>query len=133
VPNKSTQQEKRSLLIVEDQPDICLLLNIMLTGKNVEIDQVKRLSEAKEYLLSNTPDVILMDNKLPDGMGMDLIPFIRSTYPGVKIIMISGFHPAEIKDIALENGADIFLEKPFTKQQVFDAVQQLLNAPQEIA
>lgn len=100
----------------------------MLKDDKVEIEHVKTLAAAKEYLATQeTPAVILLDNKLPDGLGLDLLPFIRNTYPAIKIIMMSGYHPEVIMDVALENGADIFIEKPFNKQQIFDAVQKLLN------
>ncbi|HSC37892.1 MAG TPA: hypothetical protein VLD19_08485, partial [Chitinophagaceae bacterium] len=56
--------------------------------------------------------------------GVDFISFVKQRYPAIKIIMISGFDAAA-KDVALENGADIFLEKPFTKDQLFYAVRKL--------
>jgi DNA-binding response OmpR family regulator len=60
---------------------------------------------------------------------VDFIPVVKSAYPHVKIIMISGFD-GSVKDVALENGADIYLEKPFTKSQLHDAVMQVLHAGQ---
>jgi two-component system, OmpR family, response regulator len=116
----------KKLLIIEDEGDMCLLMNIMLTGNEMEVEHVKNLSAAGEYLKSENPSVVIMDNKLPDGFGIDYIPDIKKNYPDIKIIMISGFD-GSAKDVALENGADIFLEKPFTKQQLYDSVKSLLN------
>ena len=105
---------------------MCLLLNIMLTGKEMELDHVKSLAAAKEYLDSEKPSVVILDNKLPDGMGVDFISFIKQNYPDVKIVMISGY-AAAAKNIALNNGADKFLEKPFTKENLYKSVKELLN------
>ncbi len=116
----------KKVLIVEDEGDMCLLLNILLNGKEMELEHVKNLSAAKEYLEETQPAVIILDNKLPDGFGVDFIGFIKQNYPAVKIIMISGFDKSAA-DVALENGADIFLPKPFTKDQLYQSIKKLMN------
>lgn len=120
-PNKPSK-----VLIIEDEGDMCLLLNIMLNGKEMELDHVKTLAAAEEYLQNEQPAVVILDNRLPDGFGIDFIPLIKSKYPSIKIIAISGIDTAA-KDVALENGADIFLEKPFTRSQVYDSIHRLLD------
>jgi DNA-binding response OmpR family regulator len=119
-------KQVKKVLIIEDEGDMCLLLNILLNGHEMELDHVKNLTAAQEYLEKAQPSVVLLDNKLPDGFGIDFITFIKKNYPQVKIIMISGFDGAA-KDVALENGADIYLEKPFTKNQLFDSIQKLIG------
>jgi DNA-binding NtrC family response regulator len=116
----------RKILIVEDEGEMCLLLNILLDAKEMELDHVKYLSNAVEYLEKEHPSVILLDNKLPDGYGVDFISFIKKNYPGIKVIMISGFD-SSAKDVAMANGADDYIEKPFTKNQLFDSITRLLN------
>ncbi|MDB5205558.1 MAG: response regulator [Flavisolibacter sp.] len=116
----------KKILIIEDEGDMCLLLNIILNGKEMELDHVKDLSTAADYLKKEQPSVIILDNKLPDGFGVDFISFIKSNYPAIRIIMISGFD-GSAKDVALENGADIYLEKPFTKDQLYTSIKGLLN------
>ena len=116
----------KKALIIEDESDMCLLLNIMLNNDEVELDHVKNLSSAKEYLQSEKPSVIILDNKLPDGFGIDFIGFIKKNYPSIKIIMISGYD-ASAEDVAIHNGADVFLQKPFTKDQLYKSMMVLLN------
>ena len=72
------------------------------------------------------PSLIILDNKLPDGYGVDYISHVKKKYPSVRIIMITGFD-ASVKDVAMENGADLFLEKPFTKKEFLAAIKSLLN------
>ena len=124
--SQATLQKTKKVLIIEDEGDMCLLLNIMLNGKEMELDHVKNLTMAEEYLKKEQPSVVILDNKLPDGFGIDFISHIKQNYPAVRIIMISGYDGAA-KDVALENGASIYLEKPFTRNQLFDAIQQLIN------
>ena len=125
---KTAPQTKtaKKVLIVEDEGDMCLLLNIILNGKDMELDHVNNLVAAEEYLQQEQPSVIILDNKLPDGYGVDFISYLKQKYPSIKIIMISGFD-ASAKDVALENGADVYLEKPFTKDQLYNSILGLLN------
>ena len=123
---KLPNTKEKKVLIIEDEGDMCLLLNLILDGEDFELDHVPTLLAADEYLQKESPAIIILDNKLPDGFGIDFITYIKQKYPAIKIIMISGFDAAA-KDVALENGADIYLEKPFTRAQIFQAIETLLN------
>src|SRR6185436_2405102 len=116
------------ILIIEDEGEMCLVLNILLSDEDIQLDHVKNLSAAEEYLSGELPSLIILDNKLPDGFGVDYISHVKRKYPSVKIVMITGFD-ASAKDVAMENGADLFLEKPFTKQEILTAIKSLLNLP----
>ena len=116
----------QKVLIIEDEGEMCLVLNILLNNEDFQLEHVKSLNAADVYLAENKPSLIILDNKLPDGYGIDYISYLKKNYPSIKIIMITGYD-ASAKDVAMENGADIFLEKPFTKQQLFDSVKSLLN------
>ena len=126
--NTTLQPTKaKKVLIIEDEGDMCLLLNIMLDGKDMDVDHVKTLASAEEYLQKEQPTVVIIDNRLPDGFGIDYISTIKKNYPNIKIIAISGVDGAA-KDVALENGASVFLEKPFTKSQIFNAITDMMQA-----
>ena len=124
---KLHSKQVKKIFIVEDEGDMCLLLNIMLQQKEVKLDHAKTIAAAHEYLEKERPSIIILDNKLPDGLGIDFLSFIKENYPATKVVMISGYASASAKDTALKNGADIFLEKPFTKEQLYSSVKQLLN------
>ena len=119
-------QAAKKVLIIEDEAEMCLVLNILLDGEEMVLDHVNNLVAADEYLKKERPSVVILDNKLPDGFGIDFISFIKQKYPSIKIIMISGFD-ASAKDVALENGADFFLEKPFSRDQLYQSIKTLLN------
>jgi len=121
-----TKKEKaKKMLVVEDQGEMCLILDLILSERKLESDYVNNLLDADEYLEKNKPSVIILDNKLPDGYGVDFIPYAKKKYPGTKIIMISGFSTA--RDVAMENGADAFLEKPFSLDNVNQAIDKVLS------
>ena len=114
----------KKLLVVEDEGQIGLVLNMILSDRNFDLDYVNNLLDAQEYLEKNNPSVVILDNKLPDWFGVDFISYIKKKYPPIKIIMISGFSTA--RDVALENGADMFLEKPFSMDKVNEAIDTVL-------
>ncbi len=116
----------KKILVIEDEGEMCLLLNLLLDGKEMIVDHVNSLSAAKEFLEKEQPALILLDNRLPDGFGVDFIGFIKRQYPEIRIIMISGID-LEAQDLALEIGADGFLVKPFTKAQLHESIRNLLN------
>ena len=114
----------KKMLVVEDQGETCLLLDLILSDREFEMHYVNNLLDADEYLQKNKPSLIILDNKLPDGFGVDFISYVKQKYPKVKILMISGFSTA--RDVAMENGADAFLEKPFSMKNVNDAIDMVL-------
>ncbi len=121
----TTLQKKaaKKALVVEDEGEMGLLLNIFIDERDLDLDYVKDLLHAEEYLEREQPSVVILDNKLPDGYGVDFISYIKRKYPSIKIIMISGF--GSVRDVALQNGADIFIEKPFTRNQLYSAIHGL--------
>lgn len=118
-----TRQAKK-MLVVEDQGETCLILDLILSERNLELSYVNNLLDADEYLEKNKPAAIILDNQLPDGFGIDFITYVKKKYPGIKIIMISAFSTA--RDVALHNGADVFLEKPFSMDNVNEAIDMVL-------
>ncbi|HEY4337266.1 MAG TPA: response regulator, partial [Puia sp.] len=62
---------------------------------------VRSLSGAREFLDKQQPSLIVLDNRLPDGLGIDFIAYLKAQYPAIKILMISGVDVAA-HDAALE-------------------------------
>jgi len=125
MPAKSKPKQKvtKPILVVEDQGEMRLILDMVLQERKFRLDYANTLLAADEYLQRHTPSVVILDNKLPDGFGVDFISYIKKKFPSIKIIMISGFSSA--RDVALANGADIFFEKPFPLDEFYDAIDRL--------
>ncbi len=120
-PKTSTTSK---ILVVDDDGQMGLVLDMVLHESRFELDYVKDLLSADEYLKTNQPLAVILDNKLPDGYGIDFIVYLKQRYPSLKIIMISGFGLA--REVALENGADMFFEKPFNLDEFNDGINKLL-------
>src|ERR1700761_9583705 len=122
---KADDHANRNVLLIEDEGEMCLLLNVILDQEGLDIEHVKTLTDAEKYLDRKLPALIVLDNRLPDGFGVDYLSLLKTKYPWIKVILISGVDAAAA-DLALEAGADAFLSKPFTKAQLVAVVRKLL-------
>jgi two-component system OmpR family response regulator len=122
----AAKKEVIRILVIEDEGDICLLLELLLTGRNTVIDHVHTLMDAKDFIQREQPTLVLLDNRLPDGLGIDFIGFLKRVYPRIKIIMITGVDGIA-EEAVLATGADRFISKPFTQAQLHESISHVLN------
>ncbi|HRI21953.1 MAG TPA: response regulator [Panacibacter sp.] len=115
----------RKALIVEDDPDICYLLSGILKQKQLASSYVNTLSDAELALKKDIPDILILDNHLPDGLGVEFIGYMKINYPAIRIIMITAHDTAADRMNALNKGADYFIGKPFTRAAINDTLENL--------
>jgi len=124
---RSVMHEKLKALIVDDEIDVCYLLSSILKYKNLQASYVNSINEAKRVLKEGRHSIIFLDNHLPDGFGVNFIREIKKLDPGIKIIMITAQDTNNDKDKAYEQGVDQFIGKPFTRETIFSAIENLVN------
>ena len=124
---RSVMYEKLKALIVDDEIDVCYLLSSILKYKNLQASYVNSISEAKRVLTEDHHSIIFLDNHLPDGFGVNFIREIKKLDPGIKIIMITAQDTNNDKNQAYEQGVDQFIGKPFTRETIFSAIENLVN------
>jgi DNA-binding response OmpR family regulator len=115
------------ILIVDDEVDICYFLSRNLNKKSFDASYVNTLREARVAISERSPAIVLLDNHLPDGLGMDFASEIKIEYPDLKIVMITAHDTPNDRSIASKNGIDCFLSKPFMMTDVFDAIEHIQN------
>lgn len=101
----------KKLLIIDDEKDICSMIKSFLRKEPFNIKEAHNLEDGLIALEDFEPDVLVLDNNLPDGQGLNKIAFIKKHYPQTKLLLITAF--STIKEEALANGADGFIPKPF--------------------
>lgn len=116
-----------TVLIIDDEPDICFMLSSILKKKALASVSVHTIGEAGTYLRVKTPSLVFLDNNLPDGKGIDFLRGIKKDYPEVKVVMITAYDTYFDKTDALMRGADEFIGKPFTRQNIYDSIERLLH------
>ena len=115
------------ILIVDDEPDICYSLTRTLSKRGFITTSSHTLAEAEKELKASQPNILLLDNHLPDGRGIDFANRISHKYPDLKIIMITAHDSPEDRSKAYSNGIDFFLSKPFTINQINHIVDLVIE------
>jgi two-component system, OmpR family, response regulator len=118
---------RTKVLIIDDEPDICFLLTTILRKRNFETGFAYSLADAASVLELNMPNVIFLDNSLPDGKGVEFLPFIKNKYPLIKVVMVTANDSQADKTIAFDKGADIFLGKPLTREIINSALDSVMK------
>ena len=101
------------VMIIEDEKDLCFLLACIVKKQNFFPSCVNSLTEAKQEIKKINPEILFIDNNLPDGSGADFIGQVKEMCPRTKIIMITAHDSPKDVQKAFTKGADYFITKPF--------------------
>jgi DNA-binding response OmpR family regulator len=106
------------IVIVEDQPEIAANLQEILTNEGHNTKIAADVGAGRTAIRARQPDLVFLDIHLPDGSGLDLLDFADE----IKFIVITGTPHEESLNAAFDRGAVAYLVKPFTLQDVLDAI-----------
>lgn len=118
------------ILIVDDEPDILVILDRMLRKMNHETVQAANGKEAVRRLEEGAFDLVITDLIMPESEGIETISAVRKRWPGIKIIAMSGGgrqSPVPYLAVAATLGADATLAKPFERADLVDALRHVLG------
>ncbi|MEO7394416.1 MAG: response regulator [Chitinophagaceae bacterium] len=115
------------ILIVDDEMDICYFLSHNLSKRKFVTTSAYTLAEAEKELSVEEPYILLLDNHLPDGLGIDFASKIKNKYPHLKIVMITAHDSPQDRSRAYSNGVNYFLSKPFTINEVNRVIDVLIE------
>ena len=112
----------QTVLIIDDERDLCRLLTIALRKEKYLVDCAFNLADAKNKLLEH-PSFILLDNNLPDGSGLDYLKEHPNSFQKSRVIMITADANPETKKDALQEGIEAVLQKPFGVRAIKEAIK----------
>jgi DNA-binding response OmpR family regulator len=118
-----------SLLIVDDDPAIRMLLRASLAGRFDRIDEADSLDEARDRLAGAPPSLVLLDLVLGDDDGRVLLAEIRSGTVPIPVAVLSAHSGPEVRDECARLGAAGYIEKPFDPGSLGARVDTLLRMP----
>ncbi|MDD5686725.1 MAG: response regulator transcription factor [Elusimicrobia bacterium] len=117
------------ILLIEDDKNIKTLLEINLEGRKYNVHTAESLAKAREELNGFTPDIMILDRKLPDGDGIDFCREIRS-YEKTKhipILFLTAMSKMSDKLLGLRIGGDDYLTKPFDIEELVARVEAIFR------
>lgn len=115
---------KDRVLIVDDSADVRAILCMVLQKAGYQVEAIETLSDLKGELGGEAPEVLLLDWKLPDGDGLEILPVVRAHWPETPVIILTGFGTFEAAVEATKLGAFHFLGKPFQSEMLLSLVQR---------
>ena len=119
------------ILLVEDEPHIAEPLILALNKEGLDPTRVGTISDAREAYKNNTFDLIILDVKLPDGLGFDFCKEIRGNGDNIPIIFLPSFS-AEVDEVrGLSIGADDYVTKPFSAIALSMRIKKILVKKEE--
>ncbi len=118
------------VLVVDDEADLCELLEITLVKMGLDVDSAGSLGAARRHLRQTDYALVLTDMRLPDGFGIELVNEMASGGKHTPIAVITAFGSADNAVAALKAGAFDYLSKPVALEQLRQMVQSALRVHQ---
>jgi DNA-binding response OmpR family regulator len=126
--------EKQSyVLVVDDEPTICSLMNVFLTQKGYAVQTAKTGEDALVLFQKAFPDIVLLDISMPGMRGIDVLRRIKEIHPACGVIMLSAYGDDETIQKAINMGAYCYIQKPMELTELHDRLQELQQSLRENA
>src|SRR5690242_21732459 len=122
--NRSATAPRQQILAVDDDAIIPEIIRSFL-GQSYEVTTVTTGVEALARVRRSRVDLVVLDHRLPDRTGLDVLMELRSTHPNLPVIMLTGFGSEWICATAFKLGVTDYLQKPVSAVDLVAAVQRI--------
>lgn len=119
--------ERRLILVVDDEMDTRTFLYSLLDNEGYRVATCAEALEAIKYVARSKPDVVISDVRMPGIEGMELLAKVKQVSPKTHVILISAYGDWSMYMEALERGGDDLLLKPFTNEELLRTVGWVLQ------
>ena len=126
-----TEAHSPSILIIDDQEGIRKSFSAILEKEGYEVDAVATGQEAIKRSKSRIYNLALVDLRLPDMDGIQLLTTMRDTSPKMVKIIVTGYPSMENAIEAVNRGADAYIVKPFTMETLLRTIEEHLRKQKE--
>ena len=118
-----------TILVVEDEPDLLLVVTLMLEGAGYSVVGASNGEDALALLPREQPDLVLLDLRLPGIQGLDVLEHIRNAEPErhVPVVVVSAHASESTLQSAEELGCDGYLIKPFQQEQLLEVAARSIR------
>lgn len=126
------QDTKKVVMIFDDDPDTLMLCSIILSAQGYPVHTYKNTTDIISKVEEHAPDVIIMDNWIPEHGGIAATQLLKAheTCKDIPVIFFSANN--DIQRLAQEAGADLFFAKPFDIVDLEKIVAETIEAKKEI-
>lgn len=118
----------KQILIIEDDPALSQMLTLHFEDQGFSVHTAASCATGTDLAAAHPVDLILLDQQLPDGNGIDLLPQLLKLQPAAALIMMTGQHDLELAIHAIKAGARDFVHKPLNTDALQHTVDEVLAA-----
>lgn len=122
-----TTSSTECVLVVDDAPETLELLRRNLESEGYRVFTAPGVAEALAVLETTPVDLVITDYRMPKVSGLDLVRHVRQNLGDTEVLMITGYASIEGAIEAIKTGAEEYLSKPFTDEELFEAVRRALE------
>jgi DNA-binding NtrC family response regulator len=119
---------KAHVLVVDDQDSIRHFVSKAFESEGYTVRTTGSVRESREAIEAQMPDLVVLDLKLPDGTGIDLLKHIKRTDPEVGVILMTAFGDLETAVESMNAGAFWFVKKPFQNEELLALAARALES-----
>lgn len=119
--------DARSILVVDDDDPVRVMLARLLRTQGYSVVHAANASEARKAIERCKPDLVISDIVMPGESGIELRRDMSKRWPGVPVILISGYSSEGPAEFAARTANTAFVQKPFAADQLLSLVQQILG------
>lgn len=116
-------------LLVEDEPELGVLVQKMLCDENYIVDLAPDLAWAKEAMTSASYELVILDRQLPDGDGKGLVEFAQQRKIETRFLFLTALGETDDLVDGLDLGADDYIVKPFDPEELLARIRAVLRRP----
>jgi two-component system KDP operon response regulator KdpE len=116
-----------TVLVIDDDPQVRRFLRTLLGGQGHTVVEAATAAEGIDQMRRAEPNVVLLDLGLPDGDGLSVLAATMPDTPHVPVIVLSARGQEGDKVIALDNGADDYLTKPFGASELLARIRAVMR------
>lgn len=118
---------KGRILVIDDEAIVLTSCKRALTPEGYEIETANNPADGLKMLESETFDLVLVDLKMPDMDGIEVLRIIKEKWPSTGVIIITGYQTVGTAVKAVKLGAHDYIEKPFTPGDILNAIRKAIG------
>lgn len=119
------------ILLIEDDPTFVITIETFLGKLGHQVTSYSRISEGKTAVKKGAYDLVILDYRLPDGVGLDLLPLIKEGNPGAPVIVMTSFSDLRTAVRAMKMGAYDYITKPVVPDELKHLIEQAFSRKEQ--
>ncbi len=118
----------KKVLVVDDEAIVVHSIRKILSRKGFAVEEAFTCKDAMAQVFTNNYDLVLLDMRMSDGNGMDVLQRIKAKRPELRVVIVTGYASIDTAVEAIRNGASDYMAKPFTPDELYSITNRVLGA-----